>query len=311
MIDKPDLPDSVLVDVLREGWNLSVTGIDFMPLGLDRGAWSYDVRASSGRFFLKVRAGGYDPAAISVPRYLVDHGLAQVVAPLGDVRPVGDLRLALYPFVDGADLWSCGLTDTQWTAYGRFLGALHTVTLPAPIAALVPTEAYASTASDRLRALAGPAAAAPTLGPLWRRHGADLLALGDDVDRWERHAAEDPRPNVLCHGDVHPANLLAAGVDDLRVVDWDAPIRAPRERDLMFVFGTDYGAHPMNAHREELFRHGYGPLGPDDALLRYYRHERRLDDIALFMATVLDESVTEASRRQELELLMRILDQPH
>lgn len=75
----------------------------------------------------------------------------------------------------------------------------------------------------------------------------------------------------------------------------------------MFVFGTDFGAHPINAHREALFRAGYGPLDLDDALLRYYRLERRLDDIALCADTVLDESATGATRAHELDLLARIL----
>jgi spectinomycin phosphotransferase len=308
VIERPDIPDSMLAEGVRDGWGLSVEEIVFMPVGLDHSAWAYEVLiVGGGRRFLKVRTGTFTRPALPLPSYLFNHGLPQVVAPIGAVRTVHGLRLALYPFVDGPSLWSQGLTDAQWTAYGRFLGMLHAIALPGEVAGLLPTETYASTAPHRVRALAGPAAADPALGPLWRRHREKLSAWADEVERLERDAAADPAPTVVCHADIHPGNLLADG-DDLRVVDWDAPIRAPRERDLMFVFGADFGEHPINARREALFRAGYGPLDLDDALLRYYRLERRLDDVALCAATVLDESATEAAQAHELELLTRILE---
>jgi spectinomycin phosphotransferase len=307
VIEKPDIAADLLFEGVRGGWGLAVTEIAFMPVGLDGTAWAYDVRTAGGHYFLKVRSGEYAAPAMILPSYLRDHGIQQVVAPIGGVRAVGDLRLALYPFVEGPDLWALGLTDAQWTAYGRFLGALHAVVLPAKVAASLPVEAYASTATQRIRALAGPAAADPMLGRLWHRHQATLSALANEVDRLKRDAAARRRPIVVCHADIHPGNLLANGDSDLRVVDWDGPIQAPRERDLMFVFGTDFGEHPINARREALFLAGYGPLEVDQALLRYYRDERRLDDIALFAATVLDKSATEATRAHELDLLTRIL----
>jgi spectinomycin phosphotransferase len=309
VIEKPDIPDSVLADGVRDGWGLLVEELAFMPVGLDGAAWAYEVRlVGGGRRFLKVRTDEFTRPARTLPSFLFDHGLPQVVAPIGGVRAIGRLRLALYPFVDGPSLWSRGLTDAQWTAYGRFLGALHAVELPAEVARLLPTERYASTAPDRVRALAGPAGADPALGPLWRRHGKKLSAWADEAEWRERDASVDPPPVVVCHADIHPGNLLADGDDDLRVVDWDAPLWAPPERDLMFVFGTDFGEHPINARREALFRAGYGPLVLDDALLRYYRLERRLDDAARCAATVLDESATETAQVYELELLIRILE---
>jgi hypothetical protein len=47
-----------------------------------------------------------------------------------------------------------------------------------------------------------------------------------------------PAGFVLCHGDVHIANVLIDAVGRLLIVDWDQPVLAPRERDLMFVMGT-------------------------------------------------------------------------
>ncbi len=42
---------------------------------------------------------------------------------------------------------------------------------------------------------------------------------------------------VLCHTDIHPGNLLLGANDALYIVDWDNPVLAPRERDLMLIGG--------------------------------------------------------------------------
>jgi spectinomycin phosphotransferase len=117
---------------------LSVEEIVFMPVGMDGSAWAYEVRmVGGGSRFLKVRTGTFTRPALPLPSYLFDHGLPQVVAPIGGVRTVQGLRLALYPFIDGPGLWSQGLTDAQWTAYGRFLGMLHAMELPGDVAGLL------------------------------------------------------------------------------------------------------------------------------------------------------------------------------
>jgi spectinomycin phosphotransferase len=58
----------------------------------------------------------------------------------------------------------------------------------------------------------------------------------------------------------------------LHLVDWDAPLLAPKERDLHFVIDCVIG--PGIGPREEalIFR-GYGPTWIDWAALVYYRYE--------------------------------------
>lgn len=43
---------------------------------------------------------------------------------------------------------------------------------------------------------------------------------------------------VLCHSDVHAANILIEAGGALYIVDWDDPVFAPKERDLMFIGGA-------------------------------------------------------------------------
>jgi aminoglycoside phosphotransferase (APT) family kinase protein len=58
--------------------------------------------------------------------------------------------------------------------------------------------------------------------------------LGDVVDWLEAHPPRDERV-VLCHGDMHPFNLLVAEDGALTVLDWSAAMLAPGTYDLGFT----------------------------------------------------------------------------
>jgi aminoglycoside phosphotransferase (APT) family kinase protein len=56
---------------------------------------------------------------------------------------------------------------------------------------------------------------------------ADLAAAA----RWLTEHPPRPAPDVICHGDLHPFNLLADG-DRVSVLDWSNALLAPRAYDL-------------------------------------------------------------------------------
>ncbi|MET8365315.1 aminoglycoside phosphotransferase family protein [Micromonospora sp. NPDC005194] len=310
MFDKPDVDERLLAAEVAAAWAVDVADLVFMPVGLDGQAWAYRVDTSDGeRYFLKMRRGEFTQAAVLLPRFLRAQGVRQVVAPIdlpggGACRGFGDYQLLLYPFHDGGSLWGRGLTDGQWVEYGEFLGRLHAVRPSADLAAVLPVETYRSSAGERLRILGEQAAASETLGAFWDRYGAALHRLSATVDGLASRVTQ--AQHVLCHADIHPGNLLADDDGPLHVVDWDAPILAPRERDLMFVYSQDFGEHPVNAHRAELFRRGYGPLEPDQTMLSYYRAERQLDDVAVFLGSILNPESSPESQANDLHWLTLI-----
>jgi aminoglycoside phosphotransferase (APT) family kinase protein len=58
----------------------------------------------------------------------------------------------------------------------------------------------------------------------------DLARAG----RWLAEHAPGPAPDVICHGDLHPFNLLADG-DRVTVLDWSTALLAPRTYDVGFT----------------------------------------------------------------------------
>jgi spectinomycin phosphotransferase len=84
---------------------------------------------------------------------------------------------------------------------------------------------------------------------------------------------------VLCHTDIHTANVLVKGTHQIYIVDWDAPLFAPRERDLMFIVERDADE---NAH----FFAGYEPKAVNPLALAYYRYEWVVQEFSDFAERV-------------------------
>ena len=55
-----------------------------------------------------------------------------------------------------------------------------------------------------------------------------------DAVRWLAGHPPAPAPDVICHGDLHPFNLLADG-DRVTVLDWSTALLAPRAHDVAFT----------------------------------------------------------------------------
>jgi aminoglycoside phosphotransferase (APT) family kinase protein len=88
----------------------------------------------------------------------------------------------------------------------------------------------------RLQADGGSSATLPALLEALRA-GADLHGRNDLVRAADWLAANTPlsSPEVICHGDLHPFNLLVSQAGTGTVLDWSAGLLAPRAYDAAFT----------------------------------------------------------------------------
>src|SRR5689334_23075456 len=111
MLERPALPDAMIVASLREHDDLLAERLTFLPYGQDVHAWLFRVDARDGQtYFLKLRRPPIDESQLALPRYLSDAGFTQIVAPLrtraGALwRPAGagadEYVMQLYPYIAG------------------------------------------------------------------------------------------------------------------------------------------------------------------------------------------------------------------
>ena len=222
------------------------------------------------------------------------------------------LQLGVYPYVDGTTAWQPGLTDAQWITYGELLGGLHRVDLPPDVARLVPAETFvcdavteAATLAERVRVAGFTDRWQREFAEHWRRQRDEIAELAERTGRLGALAQTRGLPTVLCHADIHLGNVLVDRSGGLSVVDWDAPLRAPAEKDLVLVLSGLSGEHPATAEQIALFWRGYGPHEVDPVALEFYRCVRRLEDITTFAANLLRDDVGEATRRDDLYWFVR------
>ena len=108
----------------------------------------------------------------------------------------------------------------------------------------------------------------------------------------------------MCHSDIHAGNILVADRGEIYIVDWDNPICAPKERDLMYAGGGQFSNWRTPQEEEDLFYQGYGRAQIDPAALAYYRYERIVTDIAIYCEQLLGTDEGGEDREQSLKYLM-------
>lgn len=323
MLTKPDLPDDQLIACLRDSYGIGARKVEFLPLGADFAAWVYRVEADDGRvYFLKLRKGRVDEVSLLVPRYLNAAGVGQVVAPLAPTRgdqpwaALADYAVLLYPFIPGTTAMQLGLTEPQWVEYGALLRQIHAVRLPDDLRRRVPRETFIPNWSRGARQLQATIERldqrdryARELAAIWREKRDQINRIVERAEALGRRLRARPADLVLCHTDIHLNNVLVDPSGRLHVVDWDAPLQAPKERDLHFVVGSVIGRIPIGPREEELFLQGYGPAPLDWEALTYYRYEWVSGDLLEYGKQIcLVEGASEASKEQAIERTHRMFE---
>lgn len=316
--DDPKLDHGQLSACLASHYGIRAATIAFLPLGYDLQAAIHRVIEDDGaEYFLKTRFGPPKGASLEVPRALTNAGIPHILAPIptrdGALwAPLDDdtgHTITLFPFIHGTDAMTAGLTDGQWRAFGRTLRAVHDSGIDERFRESVRVEAFDLPSAALVRQVSVAAGAwcflsneAEGFAAFWREHQDRIEALLDRAEELGTSLRQLSFPLVMCHADIHAANILVEDDGGFWLVDWDGPVIAPRERDLLFIVGSRI-AREVTAHEERLFFEAYGDMGIDADALRYFRYERVIEDIGeIGKSVLLTPGRSEAAREQEASL---------
>lgn len=322
MRQQPGISVDRLRACLQEQYDLAPSTLDFLPLGLDYAAGVYRVVSEQGTpYLLKATSRPlYEPAFL-VSALLRERGITSVVAPVPTRNDTLWARtegwtLIMYPFLDGDTSWM-GMTDEQWKETGAIFKQIHQVTLPSAgfeslrTESFDPTE-YAQWIHDfEVRYLQKPcegSASARSLHSDWLAHQATIHAALAILEKLAEAMQKQSLPYVICHADLHPANLLRDRAGHVFVIDWDEVMLAPKERDFLFIKEASADSEALPG--APTFFQGYGEAEINWTALTYYRYERVIQDlIASAQEVFFRDDLGEESKTDSAQLFHDVLAQ--
>jgi len=312
LLEKPNIPDDLIIDRLQKDYALRVTELTFLPLGADMGTAVYRVVSDGTTYFLKLRRN-FDVIIVRVPLLLKSQGIQEIIAPIETKSgqgwlDFGEYTMILYPFIDGRNGFEMELSDDHRRSLGAALRAIHSAQIPSELKRLIPQELFAPQWRQRMEFFQAEVETKTFVEPTARKLTEFIKSRHSEITHLIQRAKQlalelqsKPLQFVLCHTDIHGGNILLCRDQQLLVptqkiyiVDWDNPLLAPKERDLMFIGG---GIDEVwKTEREEtIFYEGYGNTDVNLVALAYYRYERIIQDMVAFCEQLLlsDEGGTD------------------
>jgi spectinomycin phosphotransferase len=316
--DDPGIDEDKIIASLATNYDVQTSSISFLPIGYDMNAAIFEViSVDEISYFLKVRFGPIYEPGLEVPSALIHLGIPNILGPLRtrtselwcQLEISSGFSIVLYPYIESENAKKVGLTDAQWRTFGSTLQAVHSSGLEERFRDRLPVETFSLPSAALVREMLDlpdaahvPSSAAERFIRFWRDSSRQICKMIDRAESLGRDLQSGSFEHVLCHSDIHGANILVSQDGPIYLIDWDGPIIAPRERDLLFVIGSVI-ARPVEPRQEALFFEGYGPMEIVPSAFIYYRYERVIQDLGEMANRIfLDPTASEESRASEAEL---------
>ena len=325
MRTEPTLDKVKLVELLGDEYGLAVSGLTFVPFGMD--SWSYVAALRDGsRAFVKLvrpspstAPGGWEiplMAALAERQVRVPRPIARRDAAFLTAFDV--YLIQVFEYIEGRNLDA----ETAWPddLYGRLADLVASV--HASTSALGPlVERVEDDELPFLRSLvetlavieaggALPAGDDPTLvrlrelviprGPELRRAIGRLEELGN-------RARERDFDMVLCHTDIWGSNLIQAEDGTLYLLDWNGALLGPPERDLFMFAGTAFFPADRFGWFLERYEAAYRAVHLDAGTFGFYFYRRNLEDLASLVASIAEGRTDALGPTETLAVAERLL----
>ncbi|PJE16240.1 phosphotransferase [Legionella sp.] len=304
---KKTIQDQQLIELLKIHYGIDIHKAQLFQGGADMNAFGYKADSEFNSYFVKLKYGYFDEINLSIIRLLHDSGIKEIIFPIPTLeaklfQQLEHFKVIVYPFIHAANGFTQNLTEKQWKQLGKVLRQIHTTAVPNSIQQQLRKETYSTKWREILRSFFSkiePTNSDDKITTDFKNffnQNIDLIRqLVDSSDRLSKKIQPDRDHYVLCHSDIHAGNVLLVNEKSIYIIDWDEPMLAPKERDLMFI-GAGVGNVWNKPHEIRYFYEGYGDAKVDKTLLSYYRHERIIEDMALYGQDLLSRDQNELSR---------------
>ncbi len=308
MVTEPKIDKEALKEFLTQEYSLEITDMNFIPRG--ECSWGYKLITKDQQYFLKIYATKDVPEeAFHLTYDLFEKcGVAHIVHPLktnnGRVRSMfQDNSVAVFNYIEGIVSDETDLNEQQFEQLGILMARIHqSVKFLGP---LQKKDEFELWDQDYVRVMKS----LDNSEDIYVQQMIEVLIK--NRSRIEKEYAELKEIQkivkqqdiefVNCHGDPTPSNIMLTPTGEVYLIDWDDPVSAPKEKDLVFLH-----------HRSPGVMKGYSSItGSSDLnshLIRYYEHLWNIHEIGGYGTLILDSgSESEKQRQYHLDGLRHAL----
>ncbi len=308
MLTESSIDKSLLKDVIQETFGIGI--IDFTLVPKWEAARGYIIESSNHKsFFLKIYWD--DKIPDSAFRFADDlfarAGIVNIAHPIptshGQMRiHIRDFQIALFDWISGRTAEEHKLTETQLERLGELLAKIHqskTIIGEYPV-----RENFAIPFKNRFLAIFDSMSKTTSKSTKYRTrlelflepHRQKFMRELETLEKLQRKVKARKLEFVNCHGELSPGNVLSSDNGEVHLLDWDDPIFAPKEKDLLFF-----------KDNVEPVMKGYGAFSKDTIIdrdvLEFYGHMWNLGEIADYGGKLLFENHSDEQNQTWLDNL--------
>ncbi|HAT9099091.1 TPA: aminoglycoside O-phosphotransferase APH(9)-Ia [Legionella pneumophila subsp. pneumophila] len=300
-------------------YGIDIHTVQLIVGGADMNAFGYKADSESNSYFVKLKYGHHDEINLSIIRLLHDSGIKEIIFPIYTrdtklFQQIDHFKIIVYPFINAPNGFTQNLTEKQWHQLGKVLRQIHETSVPTAIQQRLRKETYSPKWREMVRSFYNKIGfddsddqITTDFKTFFNQKIDSIHRLVDSSEELSKKIQLDLDKYVLCHSDVHAGNVLVVNEGSIFIIDWDEPMLAPKERDLMFI-GGGIGNVWNKPHEIDYFYEGYGKTNVDKIILSYYRHERIVEDIAVYGQDLLSRDQNNESRLESFKHFKSMFD---
>lgn len=301
--------DQQIMSCLALEYGLRDAHLTFLPISYAGETWVFHAETARGVFFLKLKRRLHE-AGVAVSKLLLELGIP-VITPIQAKNKqlwarLEDFSLLVFPFVEGHPIDPTTLDDSSWRTLGAIMRGVHNAPVPQALLGSLNKELFSPYGQESFSKIESTLASGiHTLSPV-QREFADLWMKSQGlvegyfalVQEKGQEAFLSSPSWCLCHGDLQPGNILQSGPNKLLLIDWDCPVWAPPERDLMFI----------DAQYRSRFEAGYGRIETNKHVADYLSANWLLQEILDYAERILFSAyVDDKERRSALDAMSALI----
>jgi len=308
MLTESKIDKSLLKKVIQEKFGISVINVTLVPKW--EAARGYVIESSNHKsFFLKIYWDDKipDSAFRFADDLFAEAGTVNIAHPIptshGQMRVhIHDFQIALFDWISGRTAEEDKLADTQLERLGELLAKIHqSKTI---IGDYSVRETFAIPFKNRFLAIFDSMSKITSKSTKYRTrlklflepHRQKFMRELETLEKLQRKVKAMKLEFVNCHGEPSPGNILCSDTGEIHLLDWDDPIFAPKEKDLLFF-----------KDNVEPVMKGYGVFSKDSIidrdLMEFYGHMWNLGEIAYYGGKLLFENHSDAQNQIWLDNL--------